>query len=114
MTMTMMKTRTKKTKDHDTANFDGIMAGLKDAIEIAEGRADPATYRVHVPDAIDVRAVRKGLGLTQPEFAMQFGFSVGAVRDWEQNRTKPEPSTRVLLRIIEKEPQAVMRALEAA
>ncbi len=101
-------------QESDTTNFDGIMAGLKDAIEIAEGRADPATYRVHVPDDIDVRAVRKGMGLTQPEFAMQFGFSVGAVRDWEQHRTMPEPSTRVLLRIIEREPQAVKRALEAA
>jgi hypothetical protein len=29
-------------------NFERIMAGLNDAIEIAEGRADPTTYRVHV------------------------------------------------------------------
>lgn len=117
MTMTMTKKTTKRTtrapKKADTTNFDRIMAGLADAVEIAEGRADPATYRVHIPDEIDVREVRRGLGLSQPEFAMQFGFSVGAVRDWEQKRKNPEPTTRVLLKIIQREPAAVKRALAA-
>jgi putative transcriptional regulator len=33
------------------------------------------------------------------------------VRDWEQGRRKPERSARILLRIVEKEPEAVTRAL---
>lgn len=29
--------------------FNKIMAGLTEAVEIAEGRADPSTYRIHNP-----------------------------------------------------------------
>jgi hypothetical protein len=32
-----------------TKAFDKIAEGLIDAIAIAKGKADPATYRVHVP-----------------------------------------------------------------
>lgn len=95
-------------------NFDRIMAGLNDAVAIAEGRADPTTYRIHVPETVDVKSIRQRMGLTQAAFAARFGFSVGTVRDWEQGRTQPEPTSRVLLTVIAKEPEAVQRALEAA
>lgn len=93
--------------------FDKIMAGLTDAVAIAEGRADPAAYRVHVPEAVDVKAIRRKLGLSQAAFAARFGFSAAAVRDWEQARRKPEASARVLLTVIDREPEAVQRALES-
>ena len=92
-------------------SFERIMAGLSDAADIARGEADPSTYRVHVPDDIDVRAIRRRLGLTQEAFAAKFGFSRGAVRDWEQHRRRPEASARVLLTVIAREPDAVRRAL---
>ena len=94
--------------------FDRTMAGLTEAVEIAEGRADPSTYRVHIPAEIDVKALRKRLGLTQEAFANQYGFSLGTVRDWEQVRTVPEPSSRAYLKAISKEPVRIARALETA
>ncbi|HEX7760289.1 MAG TPA: NadS family protein [Caulobacteraceae bacterium] len=94
--------------------FDKIMAGLSDAVAIAEGRADPVAYRVHVPEAVDVKAIRHKLGLSQAAFAARFGFSAAAVRDWEQARRRPEASARVLLTVIDREPEAVQRALESA
>jgi len=94
--------------------FDKIMAGLAEVAEILEGRADPSSYRIHIPAEIDVKAIRKGLGLTQEAFANQYGFSVGTVRDWEQGRTVPEPSSRAYLKAISKEPEAIARALELA
>jgi putative transcriptional regulator len=33
------------------------------------------------------------------------------VRDWEQGRRRPERSARILLKIVEKDPEAVTRAL---
>lgn len=96
----------------DKNNIDRILAGLKDAVEIAEGRASPATYRVYVPEAIDVKSIRRRWGLTQVDFAARFGFSIGNVRDWEQGRKQPEPTNRVLLKVIDKEPEAVRRALQ--
>lgn len=93
--------------------FDKIAAGLDSAIAVTEGRADPGSYRVTIPEGVDVSGIRKRLGLTQAEFAERYGFSVGRVRDWEQGRTCPEPSQRILLTVLEKEPEAVTRALEA-
>ncbi|MDB5439175.1 MAG: transcriptional regulator, family [Caulobacteraceae bacterium] len=92
--------------------FEKIAAGLADVKAIRAGTAEPGSFRVHVPEKVDVRSIRKGLGLTQEKFATGFGFSVGAVRDWEQDRSNPDPATRVLLRVIEREPEAVRRALE--
>ncbi len=91
--------------------FDKIAAGLTDAIALAEGRADPTTYRVHVPASVDVAGIRKRLGLSQAAFAARFGLSVGTVRDWEQGRTTPEPIARVLLTVIAANPKAVEQAL---
>jgi putative transcriptional regulator len=94
-------------------DFETIMAGLAEVGAILNGEADPATYRVHVPDEVDVRAIRKRLGMTQAQFAARFGFSKGAVTDWEQKRRRPEASARVLLTVIDREPEAVLRALAA-
>lgn len=35
-----------------TTNFERIMQGLREVVEIEAGRADPYTYRVHVPDPV--------------------------------------------------------------
>lgn len=94
--------------------FEGIMEGLDDALAIVEGRADPASFRIHIPSSVDVKALRKRLGLTQEAFAMRYGFSVGRVRDWEQGRTFPEASQRILLTVIDRDPDAVHRALKVA
>jgi putative transcriptional regulator len=91
--------------------FDKIKAGLDDAKAFLEGTADAKRYRVHVPANIDVKKIRKRLGLSQESFAATYGFAVSAVRDWEQGRRQPERSARILLKIVEKEPEAVTRAL---
>ena len=58
-----------------------------------------------------VRRVRAGTGLSQSRFAARYGFSTAAVRDWEQGQRTPEASTLCNLRVIERGPQAVKRAL---
>lgn len=96
----------------DDTNFNRIIAGLGDVLDIVEGRTKPA--RVHVPAEVDVRAIRKNLGMTQEAFAQSYGFSLSAVKDWEQGRRRPEAAARVLLKVIEKRPDAVSEALAAA
>ena len=91
--------------------FDDMVDGLHEAIAIAKGEADPKTYRLHVPAAIDVRAIRARTKLTQRAFAERFGFSLGTLRDWEQGRHQPDPIARSLLTVIDREPEAVRRAL---
>jgi putative transcriptional regulator len=91
--------------------FDKIKAGLDSAKAYLDGTADKRKYRVHVPEKIDVRKIRTRLGLSQEVFAETYGFALSAVRDWEQGRRRPERSARILLKIVEKEPEAVTRAL---
>ena len=90
---------------------DKIMAGLDSARAYLEGTADKRLYRVHVPEKVNVKKIRTNLGLSQESFAATYGFAISAVRDWEQGRRKPERSARILLRIVEKEPEAVTRPL---
>ena len=61
---------------------------------------------------VRVRDLRRKLGMTQRQFAQTFGFSLGAVRDWEQMRSRPDAGTRALLRVIGFDPDTVRRALE--
>ncbi len=91
---------------------DSILRGAKDALAYARG--DKSRGRetvVIVPKQVDVKAIRKRLGVTQTSFAARFGISLGALRDWEQNRRQPEGPARVLLTVIDREPEAVERAL---
>ena len=66
------------------------------------------------PASVDVRVIRENLRLSQSEFAARFGFTAGAVRQWEQGRRQPQGPARVLLTIIAREPGAVSRALKFA
>ncbi|MDP2409721.1 MAG: helix-turn-helix domain-containing protein [Pseudolabrys sp.] len=91
--------------------FNKIKAGLDDARAFLDGTADKRRYRVHVPDSIDVKKIRKELGLSQQAFAATYGFALSAVRDWEQGRRHPERSARILLKIVQSDPAAVTRAL---
>ena len=89
--------------------FDQIAAGMHDAIAYAGGATDG--FVAHIPADVDLKALRRKLKLSQPAFARTFGFSLGRVRDWEQQRTPIDPSSRVLLTVIDREPEAVRRAL---
>jgi len=93
---------------------DGIRRGLEEAVSYAKGQADAEAYRVHVPEAIDVKAIRAKLGMTQEEFAARFGFSVNTLRHWEQGLRQPEGPTRAYLLVIDRAPKAVQKALQAA
>ncbi|WP_395707915.1 helix-turn-helix domain-containing protein [Reyranella sp.] len=91
-----------------------IRRGLEEAVAYAKGQADTKTFRVHVPAAIDVKAIRSKLGMTQEEFAGRFGFSVNTLRHWEQGLRQPEGPTRAYLLVIDRAPKAVQKALQAA
>ena len=93
---------------------DSIRRGLKEAVGYARGEAKLSEYRVHVPVLMDVRAIRRKLGMTQEEFAGRFGFSVNTLRHWEQGKRQPEGPTRAYLLVIDRAPDAVRKALHAA
>jgi len=93
---------------------DSIRRGLNEALACAEGSADANAFRVHVPERMDVKAIRTKLEMTQEEFVGRFGFSVNTLRHWEQGSRQPEGPTRAYLLVIDRAPKAVQKALQAA
>jgi putative transcriptional regulator len=91
-----------------------IRKGLEQAVRYARGRVSRKAYRVHVPAHVDVKAIRRKLGMTQRAFAARFGFSVNTLRHWEQGRREPEGPTRAYLLVIDRAPAAVQKALRIA
>ncbi len=90
---------------------ESLLRGARQALDYARGQDDG--FVAHVPDDVDVKAVRMRMGLSQPQFARTFGFSVASIQNWEQKKRTPDPAARAYLQIIEKEPEAVRRALGA-
>ena len=94
--------------------FESIMRGAREAIAYMAGdRAGSRTHEI-VLEPSQIRALRTRLGLTQAGFAALFGVSVHTLRNWEQGRRTPEGPARALLKVIEREPEAALRALAAA
>ena len=91
-----------------------LIKSAEEALAFAEGKAKPKKYRVHIPEEIDVKRIRKNLGLSQGQFADMFGFSVRTVQEWEQGRAVPQGAAKNFLVVLDKEPKAVQRALIAA
>lgn len=96
----------------DKLLFDKLMKATGAAVDHAKGKpvTEMREYRVKVPKTMNVRAVRKKLGMTQQEFSSMFGFSLQAVKFWETGKREPEAAAKVLLRTIAKYPEAVLAA----
>jgi len=66
----------------------------------------PDSWRVPVPAIL-----RKKLGMTQERIAKVLHISVGTWRNWEQGRSFPYGPAIALLRVLEKSPKTVLKAL---
>lgn len=91
-----------------------LIFGMENAVAHVRGTkraARETVVPVAVPEAVDVGAIRKKLGLTQEVFALCFGFSIKNVRNWEQGTRQPEGPARAYLTVIDRKPEAVREAL---
>ena len=75
-----------------------LIKGLQEAVTVARGD-------------VDVAKIRAKLNLSQSEFADLLNVSKRVVQDWEQRRKAPSGAARSLLRVTQKMPAAVRRAL---
>jgi len=87
-----------------------LIKAAREARAIVRGEITDG-FEVHVPDDVDVKALRKKLKCSQSEFSRRFGFAIDAVQDWEQHRRTPDRTARIFLTVIAREPKAVSRAL---
>ena len=107
------RTKAKKTAGNRSSGQE-IIASLKEAIAWAGGENVPVRVTTVEIPTIDVRAMRRRLGLSQSEFAAKFGFQPATLKNWEQGRTRPDGPARVLLAVIACHPEAVEDALRKA
>jgi putative transcriptional regulator len=63
------------------------------------------------PKAVDVKAIRKRVKMSQAEFSRAYGISKRALQEWEQGGRQPDSAARAYLTVIAKKPDVVRRAL---
>jgi putative transcriptional regulator len=98
--------------DSMKTQFEQMMDGLNDVEAFLAGEQEG--FKAHVPQEVDVKAIRNRLGMTQARFSNTFGFSLDAIKHWEGGRRTPEAPARTLLTVIDKNPAAVLTALNPA
>ncbi len=62
-------------------------------------------------NALDVKAIREKTGLSQSRFAMVMGVSVRTLQNWEQGHRTPQGPAVSLLRIVDHDPVAALKAI---
>jgi len=76
---------------------------------IEDGEDPDADHDDWHPSPVQVRQVMK---LTQAQMAALLGMPVATWRNWEQGRTSIDAPGRALLMILQREPEAVLRAMK--
>lgn len=61
---------------------------------------------------MDVKELRRSLGLSQSQFAKQYGIPVSTIKNWEQGIRTPDGAPLSYLKVIKKMPAAVADALK--
>lgn len=95
-----------------TKAFDSIKQGLNEAIAHAKSKGKTTGITLYQPQAVDVSGLRQRLSLTQEQFAARFGFLVATLRHWERGDRAPSGASLVLLNVIDRNPGAVLEALQ--
>jgi len=89
--------------------FRELSESIKEAGKIRRGEKRPS--RVFKYDAVDIRKLRESVNVSQAQFARMIGVSKDTLQNWEQGRRRPRGPAKALLRVFEKDPKAVVRAL---
>ncbi len=95
----------------DNDIFNELLASVEEMEKIAKGNKAPSRQFQFVEP--EVKAIREKTGLSQSRFAMLIGVSKRTLENWEQGRRHPTGPAKVLLKVLESDPQSVVRTLHA-
>lgn len=87
--------------------FEEIKTGLE------EIRDHPESLRRTTFSPPDIRKARENFNMSQSDMAIFLNVSVRTLQNWEQGRRGPTGPAQTLLRVMQKEPEAVKRALHS-
>lgn len=92
-----------------------VLRSLHEIVEHEQGlKTNVRVSTVRIDDEIDVRAIREAMSLSQQKFADLYGLPVATVQNWESGRRKPELAAKLLLKVIQKNPEVVATAIREA
>jgi putative transcriptional regulator len=96
-------------KNDKLTDFDQQLIGsIEEAV--AHARGTPNRCRETVIEFADAKAIRKGLGMSQSQFARTFGIPLKTLQHWEQGRHHPDRTASAFLWTIEEFPDQVRKA----
>ncbi|MEX0852959.1 MAG: helix-turn-helix domain-containing protein [Bauldia sp.] len=101
------------TKERTKAGTFGkeLIHSMGEALAHARGGNVDARVTGFGEPAVAIRRIRKKVGLTQKDFAAVLGVSVSGLRKWEQDQRRPSGAALTLLQVMDREPDAFVRAL---
>lgn len=102
---------TKKKRRETETIGDELIQSMSEALAHARGEKVDVRVARFDEHAVAVRRIRKKVGLTQADFASVLGVSVSGLRKWEQDQRRPHGAALTLLKVMDREPDAVVRAL---
>jgi putative transcriptional regulator len=86
-----------------------LLENMAEVVEIAEGRKEAA--RITVVQVPDVRAIRRGLRMSQQEFSRVYRIPLATLKNWEQGRRHPDAPAAAYLQVIANRPREAREAL---
>jgi putative transcriptional regulator len=95
------------------------MTDIPELTEQDFARAIPARVRRRlirgqVESGSDIAALRRFVDMTQAQFAEALGISVHTLRNWEQDRRRPEGPALALIKIAARHPRIIRESLGTA
>lgn len=106
-----MKPPVRRLRAGQTAFGRELLKSMEQALAYTKGEEVTARVTAVMVPNVDVREIRRRLGLSQSGFAAKFGFAPASVRNWEQGRRIPDGPARILLAVIGEHPEVVESVL---
>ncbi|MBU8543488.1 MULTISPECIES: helix-turn-helix domain-containing protein [Roseomonadaceae] len=91
----------------------GLVEALQEVRDWQQGRGALHVVNRNPMPPERIRTIRKRLAKTARAFEEKFGIPAATLNNWEQGRRAPDPAARLLLEVMEREPEAVERAVAA-
>jgi putative transcriptional regulator len=93
----------------DNEQFNELLNSVQEAGKIMRGEMKAS--RVYQVDDPDVKTIRENIGFSQSKFAALIGVSIRTLQNWEQGHRHPTGPAKVLLKLVQADPESVFRNL---
>jgi putative transcriptional regulator len=95
----------------DKSLFEDLLESVQQMDAVRRGTRKARTRVAQA--AVEVKAIRAKTKLSQAQFARLLNVDVATLRNWEQGRRNPQGPARALLKAVDRNPKAVLSALNS-